>query len=545
MSYGNLIKATAKADASFLRDPQNLCGNHGMSGSFGIEDICSNDGEYTYVTTEPYEKAGVTFDLGGIKSLAYMFVYNLGMPGFEKAGMRKIKIFISQDGQSFEEFKGKGYPYILAKARPDGKASNLDDGKNSPVDFGGQKIAYVRIVPDGDTGEGNYGIYVEKINAYALSKVRFYETLQSQIHGEFETEPANQWSAEFSRMDGWGGADGIFCVPLDGVEKRGGLKKSLMIFSDTFIGKSNPHTKRRSTVQMVNNTMAFVTNEGDNKRKFKFVVNKTPDKKYFDSIIKAPKGCGYYYWLQDPVVVGENIYIFTDNIQNDPTGPEGFRFKVVGIDMLKIPIVNGKPQLDKYTSCHTPLFTGSSYFGCCIFPNTVQSGYPNPDGYVYVYGLGGMDIYGKRFLVARVPEADFENFDKYTFFNGKEWVADINQAVSISDDGGAECSVTPISSGKYAGKFMYTHMKDGIGNTVVVSFADNPWGPFDKDLPIYMPTDLEEIGGKAYTYNAKAHYHLSPSDGLLISYNINARNYQHHIDNCDVYRPRFIKLKGF
>ena len=542
ISYGKLIKATAKAGAGFVRDPQNLCGNHGMSGSFGIEDTCSTDGEHTYLTFEPCEKAGVTFDLGGVRPLGYMFVYNFSMPGFEGAGMRKVKIFTSLDGKIFDELKGAGYPYVLAKARPDGKASNLDDGKNTPVDFGGKSAAFVRIVPDGGLGEGNYGIYVEDISAFGLSKVRFYEPAE-EPKGEFCAVPANEWSAEFSRMEGWTGADGIFTIPLDGVEKRGGLKKSLMIFSDSFAGVCNPHTKRRKTVQMINNTMALVTNEGDKRREFEFIVAQKDGKA--DSIIKAPKGSSYYYWLQDPVTIGDNIYIFTDNIEDDPSGPEGFKFKVVGIDMVKIPIKGGLPQLDKYTSRRTPLFTGDSYFGCSIFPNTLQSGFPNPDGYVYVYGLGGAGLFGKTLLVARVPEKDFENFDKYTFFDGKGWSSDITAAASIARDGGSECSITPVLSGKYAGKYMYTHMQGGVGNKVVVSFADSLTGPFDTDIPIYTPKENEELGGKTYMYNAKAHYHISPPDGLLISYNVNSRGYQEHIDNCDIYRPRMVKLAGF
>ncbi len=50
------------------------------------------------------------------------------------------------------------------------------------------------------------------------------------------------------------------------------------------------------------------------------------------------------------------------------------------------------------------------------------------------------------------------------------------------------------------------------------------------------------ISPNTYTYNAKAHPHLSTPDRLLISYNVNTFDFFEHFSNADIYRPRFVWL---
>ncbi len=63
-----------------------------------------------------------------------------------------------------------GYPFRLAKAT--GKqwmtATNLDDGKNSPIRFHSAKARYVRLIADPTVGVGTWGG-----NKFSLSEVRF------------------------------------------------------------------------------------------------------------------------------------------------------------------------------------------------------------------------------------------------------------------------------------------------------------------------------------------------------------------------------------
>lgn len=61
------------------------------------------------------------------------------------------------------------------------------------------------------------------------------------------------------------------------------------------------------------------------------------------------------------------------------------------------------------------------YFGSGIFVNTKAANAPNPDGYVYIYGL----IEGnKSLIVARTLPKNIEQFTTWRFWNGNDWVQD-------------------------------------------------------------------------------------------------------------------------
>src|SRR5215475_7857427 len=56
---------------------------------------------------------------------------------------------------------------------------------------------------------------------------------------KYTVEAAPEWSDLFKRTHGWFGADGIFSIPLSGVDKNNnaGNDTTLLLFSDTFIGE--------------------------------------------------------------------------------------------------------------------------------------------------------------------------------------------------------------------------------------------------------------------------------------------------------------------
>ena len=64
---------------------------------------------------------------------------------------------------------------------------------------------------------------------------------------------------------------------------------------------------------------------------------------------------------------------------------------------------------------------------------------------------------------------------------------------------------------------------------------------------LYYTDETEHLlgfgGREIYAYNAKAQYSLSKEGELLISYNINTLDFETHITNCELYKPRFIKIR--
>jgi hypothetical protein len=319
-----------------------------------------------------------------------------------------------------------------------------------------------------------------------------------------------------------------------------------MIFGDTFVGQANPVTRFRKTFNMVNNTAAKLKGMDPGRMEVNFIVR--TGEKGDESLLKVPEHKKCIYWMQDCVILNNALYSFVDNIEPDldPNLPEGFQFKLTGIDMIRIPVKNGTLDAAAQTVCDTPLYTGDKYFGCCILPNSIEAGLPFSDGYIYVYGLK-RSVYGNTLVVARVKPEDFENFDGYTFFDGKNFVPGIENSAEICSEGGSEMSITPIEIGDCMGKYLYVYSSQNVNNTISCRLAETPWGPFSDAIPLYHIDEALKLETnwikKVYCYNAKGHYHLSREGELLISSNINSMHFESHILNADIYRPRFYRLR--
>src|ERR1043166_3594179 len=76
---------------------------------------------------------------------------------------------------------------------------------------------------------------------------------------KYTVEAAPEWTKLFERTSGWFGADGIFSIPLSGVDKNNneGNDSTLLIFSDTYIGEVKDG-KPLAGNTMVNNTIAYI-----------------------------------------------------------------------------------------------------------------------------------------------------------------------------------------------------------------------------------------------------------------------------------------------
>jgi hypothetical protein len=322
------------------------------------------------------------------------------------------------------------------------------------------------------------------------------------------------------------------------------------LFSDTLLGESDPVTRRRSILFIVNNTAAKMTGRPDNLQ-IRYQYNESPGGKITNLVDRPGEG---FYWLQDCVVVHGRLFCFTHNIVTDNDKTDGFPFCMTGVDRLSFPIVDGEVDFDHPEIRQTTLYVTDppppalhAYFGCCLLPNTPAAGAPCPDGYIYVYGILQTDRMERKLLAARAPGDAFEDLKSLEFYDGSQFQPDIRRAAPICADAGTEMSITPIESGPYAGRFCYLYTKKNVGNKIYARIADSPVGPFGAEHMLYYTDETDhllEFGGKGiYAYNAKAHYHLSREGELLISYNINTLDFETHIINCELYRPRFLRLR--
>ena len=361
-----------------------------------------------------------------------------------------------------------------------------------------------------------------------------------QVALPFKVERALAWDALLDRTSGWTGADGIYSIPLSGVEipSASPNDRTLLVFSDTFIGRVESNNHRKDS-KLVNNTYAVLNGNQPDSNQVEFLWR--TDQRRQPQAVFAPETPnskpGDWYWLMDGIAIDEKIHVFGLRLT---TGSGGvFNFKIVGVSLISFTL----DAADSVRNCRqldTPLFYQHEtdgweiVLGQAVMPMTEVSGNPNPDGYIYVYGP--KDQTGRKDLVAaRILPADIEDFSKYRYWDGQTWSAEIANCAPITSGISQEFSVSPLADGKFLLVFQF-------GSQVGIRVGDSPVGPFDFYREIWQCPEVYD-DPYIFVYNAKAHPHLSTPEKLLISYNVNTFNFWDHFIDADIYRPRFITLE--
>lgn len=367
------------------------------------------------------------------------------------------------------------------------------------------------------------------LNAQELDSIRF----------KIATAP--EWTNLFNRTDGWFGGDGIYSIALNEKESSPPKsKKTLFIFSDSMIGKVSDGKMEPNAV-MIHNAVAVLDGHEPDPNKISFSWKKVNQKPESVFVPKTPlTKAGDYYWLGDGFVNEEldnATFIFGYRIKS--TGGGAFGFAEVGNTLIKIKAGEALP-FQNYEQKDTPFYldydgeTGS--FGAGIYINTKQTGEVNADGYIYVYGTFGKT---KKLLVARVLPKYFENYSKWSYWDGANWQADIKQSAAVTDQVSNELSLSQLPDGRYALVFQ----QSGIGRQICMQLGKTPYGPFGKVIKLWDTSEAIELKS-FFTYNAKAHPCLSKKGELLISYNVNSFDFLKDLQtHPNLYRPRFIRVK--
>ncbi|MEP6926404.1 MAG: DUF4185 domain-containing protein [Ginsengibacter sp.] len=362
---------------------------------------------------------------------------------------------------------------------------------------------------------------------------------------EMVTKPAPEWPNMLKHDTGWIGADGIYCMPMSGIEAPGKMKETntFFWFSDCIIGNIAADTLQKDW-EMLHNSVAFMKGDKVDPNNIEFFYRKDSAGhalSMFEPHTLNSKP-GDYYWLGDGFfdhATDSTIYIFAYRIKNVPGGI--YPFDDVGLSLIAIP-KGSKPPFTNQRQLDTPFFLkdsngkGKVVFGISVMPNTAEAGAPHPDGYIYVYGVRGNK---KELLVARILAASFEKLNEWKFWDGAAWNNDINSAAALTEGISNEMSVSLIEDGRV----IATYQLNSNSPDVVVQVGKTPWGPFQPLKKVWTTPEIYD-GIDFYTYNAKAHSHLSKPGELLISYNVNSFNFLEDIVKHPYHlRPRFITVK--
>ncbi|MCY0900395.1 MAG: hypothetical protein OWU33_15975 [Firmicutes bacterium] len=238
-----------------LRPVENLMTRVGMTQGWGKTGRHDNAADGSTMWLAKGENFALIFDFGAVYPVGEIWIWNYNqadLAGYHccRRGVRQAGLDASLDGQHWCGLTSVSAPVELACA--DGQdamvATNLNDGRHTPIYAGDVSARFVRFTVPGGPGVGNWGGIDGKEPLYGLSAVQFY------AGKGWAAEPAPEWDALFRRSDSWTGADGIYSIPLTS-------QRALLIFGDTFIGPVDPASGRRFEMTMINNSVAYLDHE--------------------------------------------------------------------------------------------------------------------------------------------------------------------------------------------------------------------------------------------------------------------------------------------
>ena len=353
------------------------------------------------------------------------------------------------------------------------------------------------------------------------------------------------WDNMLLRNSGWIGADGIYAVAMNGVETPGRATESetMFWFSDNIWGEIGGDTLANEW-EMSNNCVAYLQGGKPDGKKLEFFSRRSETGQTLSMFEpKTPATApGDYYWLGDGFfnhALDSTIYIFAYRIKNIPGGI--YPFDDVGLSLIALP-KGSRPPFENQRQTDVPFFykdskgKGKLVFGVSVLANTVGAGAPYPDGFIYIYGIRGPF---KQLVVARVEDRLFEDFSKWTFWDGENWSSDVHNMAALTDRVSNEMSVSFMKDGRVIAAYQL----DTNSPDIMIQAGKTPAGPFQPAKKVWSTPEIYE-DLDFYTYNAKAHPHLSEPGELLISYNVNSFDFlkdikysPHHL------RPRFFTVK--
>ena len=546
-------------DKSRVSNQYVLTNGEGMSDAKTAAAVHDNDPEHMWLAAS----STLTFDLRGSYPLSSLYIWNYNDKDALDCGAKEIEVSYTVDGGKSTEYWDKLGTFTV----PAATGSN-EEKASLRIDFKNERARFVRF-----TIKSNYGG-----DKKGLSAVRFYCGDGAVV------EPAHQWTSLLSNYSGFAGADGYFSVSMSGQEygkglnERGTDAKSFFVFSDTTVINDVDEVTRTTTqsVNMPNNSYAVFTGNDPFNGSIEFMYSnettgssKVPIRPETDRPGSNPR-----YWLGAPVVLGNKIYITPHFVEGVSYG---MGFEQTGCDLAYFTMDNGVVDFDSYTLFEdreakylssftwpeggkgSGPYTSGMFFNAGFLVNTEEAGAPNPDGYVYNYGYYDAEGAGKgrTLVLARCKPDEIEDFTKLEYYTGtgSGWSKNIRDVASLCPNVSTELSVTPITEGEYAGKYLLVYQQGTITQLMAARIADTPWGPFSEEIPLYYSTEPGIINAQikehnpngnqdAYCYNAKAHPSLSNTGELILTYNMNYMGSGWTgIQNCvDCYHPRFLRL---
>ena len=171
----------------------------------------------------------------------------------------------------------------------------------------------------------------------------------------------------------------------------------------------------------------------------------------------------------------------------------------------------------------------------------------------YIYGMKDSGTIKVPYLARTNNINNLANASKWQFWNATQnkWLTGQANATALN----GVASITPeysVNQLTYsAGTFYLMTGMDPLSppfplwNAVTTYYSCSAQGPWSNKTTVYTTPEAGANGcktGTLVTYNPKAHMEFTNSDGILVSYNVNA-NTGSDLVCADDYKPRFIRMQ--
>ena len=361
----------------------------------------------------------------------------------------------------------------------------------------------------------------------------------------FVVADAPFWDAVFQRTEGWTGADGINTADLmDG--------RILWLFGDTWIGDIQ-QGRHAPNSELVNNTLAVHEKPKagywmpPDLQAVRFYWGRTGQKNLAWIRPDSGNGSGWYWPAGNGLMVKDafdkfRLVFFMSQLARSPDSNEMWAFYRSGNALV---IVDNPDQavpcwhIQKVSVSLNRSRGGKIGWGATLL--SVPAPEQTQGDYLYIYGIDESDIGNKKLILARSPAGRVEDTDVWQAYHGNgAWGSFASECFPIAEHLATELSIEPVVIGKTRW-YVMVHSEDGFGSRILIRMAQHPEGPWSKSFPIYEVEDIRK--DKAlFTYAAKSHACISRPGELLISYVINAIDFEMIRHNADLYRPRFVRI---
>ncbi len=478
------------------------------------------------LTANPFYQSATSrktlvYSLGGqypIKSISF---WNYNDKDHLDYGVKKIEISLSKNGEDYSRLGAYTLPIGTGV---EGMPLSLK------VDIDDLLAQYIRF-----SFLSNYGGEYNALGAFKIEKGE----------GRSVSKDVDLTGMVSSYSSIWSGADGIFSTRLSGDQSIGGSGAVAFNFSDTYHGEIDAISKKRINNYMSNQSFGYLNGEHIDflsDEHLPIVAKKDESRSSADA----------FYWLGDSFVIGDTYYVFGLYIAKE--GALGFN--QVGEDLFAFDIKDGAIDFSSFRNIYDSETNRLSYFskgksiifGSGVFENTVASKALNPDGYIYIYGYMDRDNDSNRrsLVAARVKESEVEDLSKYRYWDGVSFSSDISSSAPLTDNGNVSCELSVMEmndpDSAYCGKYILVYQDNTIGKDVMMRVSDSPHSPFGEKEILYHCEETSSLNGISQ-YNAKAHPVLSDDDSIIITYNLNESGSNLNNTNCDIYHPRFLRVR--